>query len=51
MSVRDSRGRFTSPVFVNLTGGSVGWQIGVRKTDIVLVFTTQRGVEGIVEAS
>jgi lipid-binding SYLF domain-containing protein len=47
--VRDSRGRFTSPMFVNLTGGSVGWQIGAQETDIVLVFTTQRGVEGIAD--
>jgi lipid-binding SYLF domain-containing protein len=47
--VRDSRGRFTNPMFVNLTGGSVGWQIGAQETDIVLVFTTQRGVEGIAD--
>jgi lipid-binding SYLF domain-containing protein len=45
--VRDSRGRFSNPVFINLTGGSVGWQIGAQETDIVLVFTTQRGVENI----
>jgi lipid-binding SYLF domain-containing protein len=45
--VRDSRGHFTNPLFVNLTGGSVGWQFGAQETDIVLVFTTRRGVEGI----
>ncbi|MEO6185242.1 MAG: lipid-binding SYLF domain-containing protein, partial [Steroidobacteraceae bacterium] len=45
--VRDSRGRFSNPVFINLTGGSVGWQIGAQETDIVLIFTTQRGVENI----
>jgi len=45
--VRDKDGRFTSPVFVSLTGGSFGWQWGVQSTDIVLVFTTRRGVEGI----
>lgn len=49
MVVRDSKGRFTSPVFVNLTGGSVGWQIGAQSTDIVLVFTTRRGIEGIAD--
>src|SRR5690606_27706635 len=47
LTVRDSRGRFTNPVFINMTGGSVGWQIGAQETDIVLVFTTRRGVEGI----
>ena len=45
--VRDANGRFTNPVFVSLTGGGVGWQIGWQSTDIVLVFTTRRGVEGL----
>jgi lipid-binding SYLF domain-containing protein len=49
LTVRDSRGRFSNPVFVNLTGGSVGWQFGAQETDIVLVFTTKRGVEGIAD--
>jgi lipid-binding SYLF domain-containing protein len=47
--VRDARGRFTSPVFISLTGGSFGWQIGAQATDIVLVFTTRRGVEGLAD--
>jgi lipid-binding SYLF domain-containing protein len=45
--VRDHQGRFTSPVFVTMTGGSFGWQWGVQSADIVLVFTTPKGVEGI----
>jgi lipid-binding SYLF domain-containing protein len=45
--VRDKQGRFTDPVFVTMTGGSFGWQWGVQQTDIVLVFTTPKGVEGI----
>jgi lipid-binding SYLF domain-containing protein len=49
LTVRDSRGRFTNPVFVNITGGSVGLQVGAQETDIVLVFTTRRGVEGIAD--
>jgi lipid-binding SYLF domain-containing protein len=47
MVVRDKNGRFSNPVFIALTGGSVGWQWGVQSTDIVLVFTTPNGVEGI----
>jgi lipid-binding SYLF domain-containing protein len=47
MVIRDKEGRFTSPVFVTMTGGSFGWQWGVQSTDIVLVFTTRRGIEGI----
>jgi lipid-binding SYLF domain-containing protein len=45
--VRDKSGHFSSPVFVTMTGGSFGWQWGVQSTDIVLVFTTPKGVEGI----
>jgi lipid-binding SYLF domain-containing protein len=45
--VRDRSGHFSSPVFVTLTGGSFGFQWGVQKTDLVLVFTSQKGIEGI----
>jgi len=45
--VRDKQGRFSNPVFITMTGGSFGWQWGVQLTDIVLVFTTAKGVEGI----
>lgn len=45
--VRDKDGRFTSPIFVNLAGASVGWQWGGSSTDIVLIFTTRAGIEGI----
>jgi lipid-binding SYLF domain-containing protein len=47
MVIRDKNGRFSNPVFIALTGGSFGWQWGVQSTDIVLVFTTANGVEGI----
>jgi lipid-binding SYLF domain-containing protein len=45
--VRDKSGRFTNPVFIALTGGSFGFQAGVQSTDVVLVFTTRTGIEGI----
>jgi lipid-binding SYLF domain-containing protein len=44
---RDKDGRFTNPIFVTLTGGSFGFQWGVQSTDIVLVFTSKKSVEGI----
>jgi len=47
LTVRDSRGRFSSPVFINLTGASFGLQWGAQETDVVLVFITRRGIEGI----
>ena len=45
MTVRDAAGRFSDPVFLSLTGGSVGWQVGAQATDVVLVFATRRSVE------
>ena len=47
MVVRDKDGRFSNPTFISMTGGSFGWQWGVQSIDIVLVFTTRKGVEGI----
>jgi lipid-binding SYLF domain-containing protein len=32
---------------LTLTGGSFGWQIGAQSTDIILVFKTRKGVDGI----
>ena len=46
--VRKDTGEWSNPVFVNLTGGSFGFQVGVQSTDIVLVFTSRQSVEGIV---
>lgn len=45
--VRDASGHFSSPIFVTLTGGSFGFQWGVQKTDLVLVFTSRQGILGI----
>jgi lipid-binding SYLF domain-containing protein len=47
LTVRDSRGRFSNPVFIDVTGISGGFQWGAQETDLVLVFTTKRGIEGI----
>src|SRR6186713_2428843 len=49
MVVRDANGRFTDPIMVSITGGNVGWQIGIQSTDIVLVFTSRQGIEGITD--
>jgi lipid-binding SYLF domain-containing protein len=45
--VRGSDGRFSDPIFINLTGGSFGFQWGIQSTDAVLVFTTKRSIEKI----
>jgi lipid-binding SYLF domain-containing protein len=38
---------WSNPVFVALTGGSWGLQAGAQSSDIILVFTTRSGIEGI----
>jgi lipid-binding SYLF domain-containing protein len=45
--VRQPDGTWSNPVFVNLTGGSFGFQVGVQSTDVVLVFMSQASIEGI----
>jgi lipid-binding SYLF domain-containing protein len=46
--VRRDNGDWSNPIFVNLTGGSFGFQVGVQSTDVVLVFTSRQSIEGIV---
>jgi lipid-binding SYLF domain-containing protein len=36
--VKLANGKWSDPVFVTLTGGSIGFQIGVQSVDMVLVF-------------
>jgi len=48
LSVRDKlTSAWSNPVLVSLSGGSFGFQWGVQYSDIILVFTTKRGIEGI----
>jgi lipid-binding SYLF domain-containing protein len=48
LSVRDKlNAPWSNPVFVSLTGGSWGFQAGAQSSDIILVFTTKAGVEGV----
>jgi lipid-binding SYLF domain-containing protein len=45
--VRTKEGGWSDPSFIELTGGSIGWQAGVQSADIILVFRTPRSVENI----
>src|SRR6202167_5142957 len=48
LTVRDKlTAPWSNPVFVSLTGGSWGFQGGAQPSDIILVFTTKTGIEGI----
>lgn len=42
---RDGQGQWQAPAFLTLTGGNIGWQIGVQATDLVLVFKTRTSVD------
>ena len=48
VSVKSPNGTWSNPSFITMTGGSVGFQVGVSSTDVVLIFRTQRGVDSIV---
>jgi lipid-binding SYLF domain-containing protein len=48
ISVRDAAGNWSTPAFLTLTGGSVGFQIGGQAVDIVLVVMNRRGVENLL---
>jgi lipid-binding SYLF domain-containing protein len=48
LAVRDKlTSPWSNPVFISLTGGSWGFQAGAQSSDIILVFTTKTGIEGI----
>lgn len=38
---------WSNPTFIAVTGGSWGLQAGAQSSDIILVFTTRTGIEGI----
>ena len=45
---RTPRG-WSAPVFVRLSGGSFGWQIGGQSTDLVLVAMNQKGLQDMLK--
>lgn len=48
MLSRNAAGEWTAPVFITITGGSVGLQAGVQETDLVAVFRNRQGVERLM---
>ena len=45
--VRSERGDWSNPSFITLTGGSIGGQIGMESTDLVLVFANDNAVKNM----
>ena len=48
MSVKNPDGSWSNPVFIKLTGGSIGFQAGVQSSDVILVFRNDRSLDNIV---
>ena len=46
--IRDEVANWQAPQFVSLTGGSVGWQLGIQSTDVILVFKSRKSIDGLM---
>jgi len=46
--IREANGIWHAPVFITLTGGNIGWQVGLQSSDIILVFKTPSSVQNIL---
>jgi len=49
ISQRMANGNWSTPAFVEIGGGSFGFQIGVESTDLVLVFTNDDGIKSLLD--
>lgn len=49
MLVKKEDGSWSDPVFLSITAGSFGWQIGGSSTDLILVFKDLRGINELLE--
>ena len=50
LTCRNEQGNWSPPVFVTLSGGSFGLQIGAQSTDIVLFFMSERSVRSLLKS-
>jgi lipid-binding SYLF domain-containing protein len=48
---RDAQGNWQAPRMIQITGGSIGYQIGVQATDLVLVFRTPQSVANLLRGT
>ena len=49
--IKREDGTWSDPVFITLTGGSIGFQVGVQSIDLVLVFKNRETLEKIGKGS
>ena len=45
--VKNANGTWSDPVFVTITGGSIGFQVGVQSVDLVLIFKNRETLQKI----
>lgn len=45
---RNAAGDWNAPVFITVTGGSVGFQAGLQSTDVIAVFRNRQGVDQLM---
>jgi len=48
LSIKNADGTWTEPVFVKMTGGSIGFQIGASSTDLVLFFMREKNIRAVL---
>lgn len=46
---RNGNGHWGPPAYVEIGGGSFGFQIGVEATDLILVFVEEKGLDALLE--
>lgn len=50
LSCRDDAGEWSAPVFVRVSGGSFGFQVGVQAADLVLFMMSERTVKSLLKS-
>ena len=46
---RNADGGWGTPLFIEIGGGSVGLQLGVEATDVIMVFTNSEGIKPLLK--
>jgi lipid-binding SYLF domain-containing protein len=49
--VRGQDGAWQAPRMITVTGGSLGYQVGVQSTDLILIFHTQQSVANVMRGT
>jgi lipid-binding SYLF domain-containing protein len=42
-------GGWSGPAFIKMTGGTIGWQIGLQSVDLVLLVMNRKGIDELLE--